>query len=147
MIDFKLPSNNGGDFVLSACHTPIVIFFYPKDDTPGCTIENQDFTKLYPEFQKINIKVIGISRDTVASHCKFADKFNLSVDLLSDADEVACKIFDVIKNKNMYGRIVQGIERSTFVLDEQKNIVKEWRKVKAENHAQEVLEFVRSYFA
>ncbi len=147
MIDFKLPSSMGNDFELSTCTTPVVIFFYPKDDTPGCTIENQDFTKLYPEFQKINIKVVGISRDTVASHCKFADKFNLSVELLSDVDEVVCKIFDVIKDKNMYGRVVQGIERSTFVLDTTKKIVKEWRKVKAENHAHEVLEFVRNYFA
>ncbi|MDQ5919981.1 MAG: thioredoxin-dependent peroxiredoxin [Pseudomonadota bacterium] len=144
MLDFTLMSHNGEQFTLSKIAEPIVLFFYPRDDTPGCTIENQDFARLSPEFKKAGYEVIGISRDSIKSHCKFAEKFSLPFKLLSDEDETVCSLFDVMKEKNMYGKKVRGIERSTFIIDTHQNIIKEWRKVTVPNHAQEVLEFVKN---
>lgn len=143
--DFSLPSTEGSDFQLSDHKGKIVVlYFYPKDATPGCTIEGHDFTKLLPKFKKSNTVVYGISRDSLKSHEKFKEKEGYKVDLLSDEEEALCKYFDVIKEKNMYGKKVLGIERSTFVIDAQGRLASEWRKVKVENHAQEVLEFVQS---
>lgn len=120
----------------------IVLYFYPKDSTPGCTTEGQDFTANHAKFKRRNTVILGISRDTVASHEKFRAKHNFPFDLLSDSDEKACGIFDVIKEKNMYGRKVMGIERSTFLIDEKGKLRQEWRKVKVKGHVDEVLEAV-----
>jgi peroxiredoxin Q/BCP len=120
----------------------IVLYFYPKDSTPGCTTEGQDFTANHAKFKRHNTVILGISRDTVASHEKFRAKYNFPFDLLSDSDEKACGIFDVIKEKNMYGRKVMGIERSTFLIDEKGKLRQEWRKVKVKGHVDEVLEAV-----
>lgn len=120
----------------------IVLYFYPKDATPGCTLEGQDFTKLHSKFKKAKTEVYGVSRDSIKSHCKFKDKQGYSVELISDEDETLCNWFQVIKDKNMYGRIVRGIERSTFVIDENGKILKEWRGVKVPGHAEEVLKFI-----
>lgn len=144
MLDFTLPIHSGGDFTLSKHKNPIVLFFYPRDNTPGCTIENQDFAKLHSEFTKLGFDVIGISRDTIKSHCNFANKFALPFPLLADVDETVCNIFKVMKDKKMYGKDVRGIERSTFILDTTKKVIKEWRKVNVDNHAQEVLDFIRN---
>lgn len=144
MFDFTLKTHNGEEFTLSNANKPVVLFFYPKDNTSGCTIENQDFAKLYPEFKKLGYLLLGISRDSIKSHCNFADKYSLPFPLLSDVNEEVCKLFDVIKNKKMYGKDVRGIERSTFVFDKNGNIIKEWRKVKVDNHAREVLDFIKS---
>lgn len=122
----------------------VLLFFYPKDSTPGCTIESQDFSKFLPQFQKKSVTVVGVSRDSIKSHEKFKEKFELEVDLISDSEEKLCQIFDVIKEKNMYGKKVMGIERSTFLLDAKLNLVQEWRKVKAEGHAQVALDFIKT---
>jgi thioredoxin-dependent peroxiredoxin len=122
----------------------VVLYFYPKDATPGCTIEGHEFTKLHDEFKRLGAEVYGVSRDSLDSHEKFKADECYSIDLLSDDKGELCALFDVIKQKNMYGRDVQGIERSTFVIDPDGKLVKEWRGVKAEGHAQEVLEFLKS---
>ncbi|MHC5225971.1 peroxiredoxin [Ignatzschineria sp. LJL83] len=124
--------------------TYIVLFFYPKDNTPGCTIEVQDFNLLLNEFKTANCALVGASRDSKSSHIKFSDKFDLQYPLLSDPDETLCKAFDVIKEKNMFGKIGFGIERSTFILNQKGEILQEWRKVKVPEHAQEVLEAVKA---
>ncbi len=121
----------------------VVLYFYPKDMTPGCTIEGHEFTNLKKEFKKLNTEVFGISRDSVSLHEKFIQKENYTIDLLSDEKETACKLFDVIKEKNMYGKKVMGIERSTFLVDVNGAVEKVWRKVKAEGHAQEVLDYIK----
>ncbi|MFP5519491.1 MAG: peroxiredoxin [Bdellovibrionia bacterium] len=121
----------------------LVLFFYPRDNTSGCTLESQEFTELLPQFKKNGATVVGISRDTVKSHIKFIEKFALKMPLIADPEEEICNAFSVIKEKNMYGKKVFGIERSTFILDENFKIVQEWRKVKAEGHAQEVLDWVK----
>jgi peroxiredoxin Q/BCP len=121
-----------------------VLYFYPKDDTPGCTLEGQQFSQLAPEFTDANTVVFGVSKDSVESHDKFICKYDFKIDLISDEKEQLCQIFDVIKEKNMYGKKYMGIERSTFVLDENLKVVKEMRKVSPEGHAQEVLEFIKS---
>lgn len=142
--NFKLASTQGVEFEL--CNFKgqwIVLFFYPKDATPGCTIEGQEFSALKSQFQALNAEVFGISRDTLKSHLKFKEKQNYSVELLSDPEEVACSIFNVVKDKNMYGKKVRGIERSTFIIAPDQKLAKEWRKVKAEGHAKEVLEGLR----
>ena len=137
---FSAASTSGTEFRLADQKgRKIVLYFYPKDATPGCTIEGHEFTKLLPEFQKLGVDVYGVSRDSIASHEKFKKKECFEFDLLSDPDEKLCKIFDVIKEKNMYGKKVLGVERSTFVIDSQGRLAAEWRKVKAEGHAQEVL--------
>lgn len=123
----------------------VVFFFYPKDNTPGCTIEGIDFNKLLPQFKKLNYVVYGISRDSVKSHVKFCDQFEFKFDLLSDEDEALCKYFDVIKEKNMYGKKVFGIERSTFIFDEKLKLISEYRKVKAEGHAQFIFDEIKKF--
>lgn len=122
----------------------LVLFFYPKDNTPGCTTESLQFRELYPIFQKAGTEIIGISRDSIRSHDGFKSKLELPFELISDADEMVCTMFDVIVMKSMYGKKVRGIERSTFVIDAAGKIVKEWRGVKVPGHVDEVLEFVQS---
>lgn len=122
----------------------IVLFFYPKDNTPGCSNEVQDFNQLLEQFKTLDCAVIGASRDSKNSHIKFVEKFDLHFPLLSDPDETLCKAFDVIKEKNMFGKIGFGIERSTFILDKSGKILQEWRKVKVPGHAEEVLAAVKA---
>jgi len=117
----------------------VVLYFYPRDLTPGCTNEGIDFTTLYPDFKKKNVEIFGISRDSINSHEKFKKKYHFSFELLSDSEEIACSLFDVIKMKNMYGKQVQGIERSTFLIDSKGMLIKEWRGLKVPGHAEEVL--------
>ena len=143
--DFELPATGDKNFRLSDCQNRIVvIYFYPKDNTPGCTTEAQQFRDLHPAFMDAGCEVIGVSRDSTRSHNNFRTKLDLPFDLLSDADEQLCVQFSVIKMKSMYGKQVRGIERSTFVIDGKRVLRREWRKVKAEGHAQEVLEFVKT---
>ena len=143
--DFTLPATGGVDFTLSSARgKKLVIYFYPKDSTPGCTTESQQFRDLYPQFQQAGCEVAGISRDSIKSHENFKAKFSLPFALLSDADEAACSQFGVIKMKKLYGKEVRGIERSTFVIDRDGALCREWRGVKADGHAQEVLQFVQS---
>ncbi len=143
--DFTLPATGGTDFNLKAARgKSLVIYFYPKDNTPGCTAESQAFRDLYPQFQKANCEIVGISRDSVKSHENFKTKFSLPFALLSDAEEKACAQFGVIKMKKLYGKEVRGIERSTFVLDSKGVLRHEWRGVKVPDHAQEVLTVVQS---
>ena len=117
----------------------IVIYFYPKDNTPGCTKEGEDFRDYFEDFKKKNTIILGVSRDSVASHDKFTCKYNFPFKLISDEDEKVCKLFDVIKEKNMYGRKYMGIERSTFLINHEGTLVKEWRKVKVKGHVEQVL--------
>ena len=121
----------------------IVLYFYPKDDTPGCTIEGNDFTRLNDSFAENNSVIYGVSRDSIASHEKFINKFNYSIDLISDEDESLCKQFDVLKLKKMYGKEHIGIVRSTFVISPDGDILKQWDKVKVGGHAKEVLDFIK----
>ena len=145
VVDFTLPATDGATFNLHATRgKALVIFFYPKDNTPGCTTESQQFRDLHDEFKKANCEVVGISRDSMKSHENFKAKFSLPYALLSDSDESVCEQFGVMKLKNMYGKQARGIERSTFVLDASGKICKEWRGLKADGHAQEVLDFVRT---
>lgn len=141
-MQFSLPSSSGEVFD-SAQHLPLVVYFYPKDHTAGCTTEGLDFNALLPEFQALGYTVVGISRDSVKTHQNFCAKQGFQFELLSDADESVCKQFDVLKLKKLYGKEHLGIERSTFVLNENGEIAHEWRKVKVANHAQEVLDTVK----
>ena len=138
--DFSLPATGGSQWRLKDHAGPLVIYFYPKDMTTGCTRESQDFRDLHAAFRKAGVRIVGVSRDSVASHEKFKEKEKLPFDLLSDADEKLCTLFDVIKEKSLYGRKYLGVERSTFLLDAAGVLRREWRKVKVEGHAQEVLE-------
>jgi len=122
----------------------VVIYFYPKDSTPGCTTEGQDFRDLYPEFQALDTEIFGVSRDGIKSHENFKAKQSFPFDLISDKEETLCQLFDVIKLKKMYGRESLGIERSTFLIDKEGVLRREWRKVKVKGHVAEVLEAVRS---
>jgi peroxiredoxin Q/BCP len=130
----EIPDNKGRN---------IVLYFYPKDDTPGCTIEGNDFTELNESFAQQNTVIYGVSRDSIASHEKFKQKFNYTIDLISDEDESLCKQFDVIKLKKLYGKEHMGVVRSTFVISPSGDILKHWDKVKVAGHAEEVLEFVK----
>lgn len=121
----------------------VVIYFYPKDNTKGCTTESNDFKDHYAAFQAANTEILGVSRDSVRSHDNFVKKYDFPFSLLSDPEEEICKLFDVIKEKSMYGKTHLGIERSTFVLDAEGRLVKEWRKVKVNGHAEEVLSFAQ----
>lgn len=123
---------------------PFVLYFYPKDSTPGCTTEGGDFRDLHEQFLAAGCRVFGISRDSLRSHENFKAKQAFPFELVSDPDEIACRAFDVIKTKKLYGKEVLGVERSTFVVDRESNIAREWRGVKVPGHAAEVLEFVRS---
>ncbi len=141
---FSLPVTGGKNVSLADLKGhKIVLYFYPKDMTPGCTIEGHEFSKLKSKFEKLNTVIYGVSRDSLELHEKFVEKECYTIDLIADEDEKLCKHFDVIKDKNMYGKIVKGIERSTFVINEDGEVVHEWRKVKAEGHAQEVYAFVK----
>jgi thioredoxin-dependent peroxiredoxin len=139
--DFKLPVTGGDTWRLKdARGKALALYFYPRDNTPGCTLEGQQFAALAPRFKKAGVTIMGISRDTLASHDKFLTKMCFPFQLLSDADGAVCALFDVIREKNMYGRKVMGIERSTFLIDAAGVLKQEWRKVKVEGHAQAVLE-------
>lgn len=122
----------------------VVLYFYPKDSTPGCTTQGQDFRDLYAEFQAANTEIFGISRDSLRSHTNFKTKQDFPFELISDADEALCKLFDVIKLKKMYGKEHLGIERSTFLIDAEGRLAQEWRKVKVAGHVAEVLEAARA---
>jgi peroxiredoxin Q/BCP len=122
----------------------IIIYFYPKDSTPGCTNEGIDFKDLYESFKNLNTEIFGISRDSLKSHENFKAKYNFPFELLSDPDEEVCKLFDVIKMKNMYGKQVRGIERSTFIINDQGELIQEWRGVKVNGHVVEVLDFIKN---
>jgi len=143
--DFTLPSTGGTAFSLAAARgKPVVLYFYPKDNTPGCTTEALQFRDLHDEFRALGVPVLGISRDSIKSHEGFKKKLGLTFELLSDETGAVCQQFGVIKTKNMYGKPVHGIERSTFVLDDAGVLRREWRGVKADGHAREVLDFVRT---
>lgn len=122
-----------------------VLYFYPRDNTPGCTIESKDFRDLHAKFRRRKVRVIGISRDTLRSHEKFKEKFGFPFELIADPEEAICNKFGVMKDKNMYGKKVRGIERSTFLVDEKGVLLREWRKVKVDGHAQEVLDSLREF--
>jgi peroxiredoxin Q/BCP len=142
--DFSLPSTSGQDFSLKDFKgKKVVLYFYPKDSTPGCTTEGLEFSKLIKEFRKNKTEVFGVSRDSLKSHGNFKGKQDFQFELLSDAEESACGLFDVIHEKNMYGRKVLGVVRSTFLIGEDGKLLKEWRKVKAEGHAEEVLNYIK----
>lgn len=143
--DFSLPATGGGGFSLSAWRGRIIVlYFYPKDSSPGCTDEALQFRELHPEFQAAGADVFGLSRDSLKAHEKFRAKQDLPFDLLSDPDGCVCKQFDVLKTKKLYGREVCGIERSTFVLDRTGRLCRFWRGVRLPGHASEVLEFIKT---
>jgi peroxiredoxin Q/BCP len=143
--DFALPATGGGTFRLKeAAGTKLVIYFYPKDMTSGCTRESQDFRDLAAALRKAGTRIVGVSRDSIASHEKFKAREKLSFELLADEDEKVCKLFDVIQEKSMYGRKYLGVERSTFLVDAKGVLAREWRKVKVPGHAEEVLEAAQS---
>jgi peroxiredoxin Q/BCP len=134
-----------GTLRLSALHGKIVVlYFYPKDNTPGCTTEGADFAQHYPAFKKADAEVLGVSRDSLKSHENFRAKMGFPFALIADPDEALCTAFGVMKMKNMYGKQVRGIERSTFVIDRSGKLRREWRGVKVAGHVTEVLEFVQS---
>ncbi len=122
----------------------LVLFFYPKDNTPGCTTESMQFRDLHAQFQAANAEIFGISRDSIRSHEGFKSKLDMPFELISDPDETLCIMFNVMKMKNMYGKQVRGVERSTFIIDGDGKLVKEWRGVKVPGHVDEVLEFVKA---
>jgi peroxiredoxin Q/BCP len=143
--DFSIATTGGQTFHLAAAAGKVVvIYFYPKDSTPGCTTEAQHFRDLHAQFVAVNAEILGISRDSLKSHESFRSKQSLPFALGSDTDETVCNLFGVIKMKNMYGKQVRGIERSTFVIDRAGVLRREWRGVKVPGHAAEVLEFVKS---
>jgi peroxiredoxin Q/BCP len=143
--NFELLGTNNLNFKLSNyLGKQIVIYFYPKDSTPGCTNEGIDFKENIDEFKKLNTEIFGISRDSIKSHENFKKKYEFPFELLSDGDEVACELFNVVKMKNMYGKNVRGIERSTFIIDAKGNLKNEWRGLKVNGHIQEILEYLNS---
>ncbi len=142
--DFKAASTGDKTISLKELRgSNVVIYFYPKDATPGCTTEGQDFRDLHKQFAKAKTVILGVSKDSIASHEKFKEKQQFPFDLLSDPDEKLCQKFDVIKEKNMYGKKYMGIERSTFLIDAEGKLREEWRKVKVKGHAEAVLEAVK----
>lgn len=142
--DFSLAGSDGKNHKLSDYRgKKVILYFYPKDNTPGCTTEACDFRDNITTINDLNAVVLGISKDNLNSHNKFIEKFNLPFVLLSDEDKVACELYDVIKEKNMYGRKTLGIERSTFIIDENGTLMKEFRKVKVKGHIEEVLEALK----
>jgi peroxiredoxin Q/BCP len=143
--EFSLPATGGQDIALSQCAgRKLVIYFYPKDNTPGCTQEGQDFRDLYDSFRKAGAEILGISRDSLRSHESFKEKYGFPFPLLSDAKEQACGLFEVIQEKTMYGRKVMGVQRSTFLIDAKGVLRREWRGVTVKGHATEVLEAVKA---
>ncbi|MEE4331361.1 MAG: peroxiredoxin [Wenzhouxiangella sp.] len=142
--DTAVPATGGSDLKLSEFKgKPLVVYFYPRDNTPGCTRQGQDFRDHHAEFEKLGCRIVGVSRDKVASHEKFAAKHEFPFPLLADTDETLCREFDVIKEKNMYGKQVMGIERSTFLFGADGKLAREWRKVRVPGHVEEVLDAVR----
>jgi peroxiredoxin Q/BCP len=143
--DFSLPATGEKTVSLSQLRgSRVVLYFYPKDSTPGCTTEGQEFRDSYLKFRRRNTIILGVSRDSLKSHENFRGKHGFQFDLICDADEQLCKAFDVIKEKNMYGRKVLGIERSTFLIDEHGVLHQQWRKVKVKGHVEEVLGAVKA---
>ncbi len=143
--NFTVVATSDKTFDLTTCKgKKLVLYFYPKDSTPGCTTEGQDFRDLHDQFERANTLVFGVSRDSLKSHENFRSKQCFPFELISDPEEALCRQFDVIKEKNMYGKKHMGIERSTFLIDEQGVLRQEWRKVKVKGHVQEVLEAVKS---
>ena len=140
--DFELPATGRDAVVRLSALAPqrVVLYFYPKDHTPGCTAEGRDFRDLHTRFRRRQARIFGVSRDSLRTHENFKAKQGFPFELLSDADEVVCRLYDVIKMKNMYGRQVRGIERSTFLIDERGVIRRVWRKVRVPGHAEEVLQ-------
>jgi len=142
---FKLPATGEQELGLADFKgRKLVLYFYPKDDTPGCTTEGQGFRDHYEDFREAGAEIVGVSRDSVAKHEKFKAKYDFPFELISDPDEELCNIFNVMREKNMYGRKVMGVERSTFLIDEKGVLRQEWRKVKVPGHVEEVLEAVKS---
>ena len=143
--DFELPATSSKVFKLyEYAGKTLVIYFYPKDNTPGCTTQGMQFRDSYADFQAANAEIVGVSRDNLKSHENFKAKFSFPFELLADTEELACGIFGVMKMKNMYGKQVRGVERSTFVIDNNGVLVKEWRGVKVDGHALEVLNFIKT---
>ncbi len=143
--DFSLPASGDRIVSLGALRgKSIVLYFYPKDNTPGCTLESQDFQSLSGDFARLGAVILGVSRDSTASHDRFRAKFGLGFDLLADTDQIVCRQYDVIREKNMYGRTVMGVERSTFLIDASGVLREAWRKVKAKGHAAAVLDHLRA---
>ena len=143
--DFKAEATGNKTIQLKSLRgKKVVIYFYPKDATPGCTTEGQNFRDLHAKFSRQNAVIFGVSRDSIASHEKFKEKQKFPFDLISDPDEKICKQFDVIREKTLYGRKFMGVERSTFLIDENGKLRQEWRKVKVKGHADEVLEAVKN---
>ena len=141
--DVTLHTGEGGTIALSQLAKPLVLYFYPKDDTAGCTREAQDFSRLYPEFQALGAEVLGVSRDTPIKHQKFIDKYDLTVPLASDEQNQAMEAFGVWVEKSMYGKSYMGIDRSTFLFDAHGVLARVWRKVKVPGHAIEVIEAIK----
>ena len=143
--DFELPATSGKTFRLSQqLGKTLVVYFYPKDSTPGCTTQGMAFRDNYAAFQAANCEIFGVSRDSLKSHENFKAKFTFPFELLADTEELACGIFGVMKMKNMYGKQVRGIERSTFVIDKNGVLIREWRGVKVDGHVEEVLNFINN---
>jgi peroxiredoxin Q/BCP len=143
--DFKAEATGNKTIQLKSLRgKKVVIYFYPKDATPGCTTEGQNFRDLHAKFRRQNAVIFGVSRDSITSHEKFKEKQKFPFDLISDPDEKICKQFDVIREKTLYGRKFMGVERSTFLIDENGKLRQEWRKVKVKGHADEVLEAVKN---
>ena len=142
---FKAPATSDETVQLSRLKgKKIVIYFYPKDNTSGCTKESEAFRDNYKKFKRAGCEIYGVSRDSLKSHENFKEKYDFPFELISDPEEDLCELFDVMKMKSMYGKKFRGIERSTFVVDENGKLVKEWRKVKVPGHVEEVLDFVKS---
>lgn len=139
---FSLASDEGEISLTDLKGKNVVLYFYPKDDTPGCTIEAQDFTKKIKEFEKLDCVILGVSKDSVKSHCNFISKYNLAFNLLADTDAAVCQKYGVIKDKSMFGKKYLGIERSTFLIDKMGKIAGIWSPVKVNGHVEEVLEFL-----
>ncbi|MCO6382559.1 peroxiredoxin [Oceanicola sp. 502str15] len=142
--DFTLPRDGGGEVTLSALRpAPVVLYFYPRDDTPGCTTEAIEFTAALAEFEAAGAKIVGVSRDTVAKHEKFIAKHGLGIPLVADEEGTVCEAYGTWVEKNMYGKKSMGIERATFLIGGDGTVVREWRKVKVKGHVDEVLEAVK----
>jgi peroxiredoxin Q/BCP len=144
--DLTLPASGGRTLSLRKDFKgeALVVYFYPKDNTPGCTLEGQDFAALHAKFKKAGVEILGVSRDSVKSHDNFCTKYGFPFALLSDPDELACKAFDVIREKTLYGRKYLGVDRSTFLFDARGVLRREWRTVKVKGHAAEVLEAAKA---
>lgn len=141
----SLPATGNQTITLSNLKgKPLVLYFYPRDNTPGCTQEGQDFRDHYAEFEALNVVILGVSRDSVKKHENFKTKYEFPFDLLADEDETLCELFAVIKPKNMFGKQVKGIERSTFLFNKKGVLCQEWRKVKVPEHVQAVLDAVKA---